>query len=85
MFQISNEIVGVELDKNYLIDNICNNFINQKKMKFNLPTKKIYPQIIKKDYEKFTNLRADFSTDISTSSSDRKHNIKNALMSLNKV
>jgi len=33
---------------------------------------------------KFTNLRADFSTDISSSSADRKHNIKNALASLNK-
>ena len=85
VFLISNEVVGVELDKATLINNICDTFINQKKMLFAIPTKQVYPQITKKHYQKFTNLRADFSTDISTSSSDRKHNIKNALMSLNKV
>ncbi len=85
VFFIKNEVIGQELDKNILIDNICNNYILNKPMEFNLPLKKLIPTTTKKDFEKFTNLRADFSTNISTSSSDRKHNIKNALLSLNKV
>ena len=85
VFLILPETIGIELDKNKLFNNICNNYINQKTMKFNLPIKKSIPKVTKKDYEKFTNLRADFSTNISTSSSDRKHNIKNALTSLNKI
>ena len=85
VFHISKEEVGIELDKNTLINNICYSYINQEKMSFELPIKKLIPTTTSKHYEKFTNLRADFSTDISSSSIDRKHNIKNALMSLNKV
>lgn len=85
VFNISNEVVGVELDKTSLLNKICDNFIRQKEMSFTIPTKKLFPQITKNDYLRFTNLRGDFSTNISTSSPDRKHNIKNALMSLNKV
>jgi len=50
-----------------------------------VPTTRIEPEILAKDYAVFTNLRADFSTSISTSSLDRKHNIKNAMNALNKV
>ena len=85
VFKILPEVIGKKLNKTELIDNICENYLNNKPMKFNLSTTDILPQTTKKDYEKFTNLRAGFSTDISNSSSDRKHNIKNALNSLNKV
>jgi len=85
VFIVSQEIVGTELDKKSLIDQICHDFISNKKMQFQLPTKSILPTKTKNDYEKFTNLRADFSTNISSSSESRKHNIKNALKSLNKI
>ncbi len=85
VFYITPEIVGRKLDTLTLIDNICFNYIHGKNLEFNLPTTKINPEITQKYFNKFTNLRSDFATDISNSSADRKHNIKNALMSLNKV
>ncbi len=85
VFVIKPEIIGIQVDENKLIENVCNSFWEEKKLIFNIPTKTINPSITKKDFEKFTNLRSDFSTNIASSSSDRKHNIKNALKSLNKV
>jgi len=85
VFQIASERKGKELDKNKLFENIISAYLNRKEMKFSLPIKTLEPSINEKDFKKFTNLRADFSTNISSSSPDRKHNIKNALNSLNKI
>ena len=85
VFHIKNEVVGISVDKYELLNNICCNYLNNKSMQILIPTKIISPKTTKKDFEKFTNLRADFSTDISSSSADRKHNIKNSLQSLNKI
>lgn len=85
VFNLSKETIGVEMDKIQLYKDICKNYLNDKNLVFKIPTKKIQPEILAKDYKKYTNLRADFSTDISSSSPDRKHNIKNALLSLNKL
>ena len=85
VFNISPEVIGKQLDKNKLMNNICFNFIHKKEMNFSLPIKTINPTLTKEYYDKFTNLRADFATNISSSSPDRKHNIKTALMSLNKI
>ena len=85
VFSITPEIVGINLDKNTLIEQIFNSYINAKPLNFSIPTTKIYPSKTKEDLTKFTNLRSDFSTNIASSSKDRKHNIKNALMSLNKI
>ena len=85
VFTITPEVVGIQLDKSLLINQICNNYIQNKNMEFHIPTKQLFPSTTRNYYEKFTNLRSDFSTDISTSSSSRKHNIKNALNSLNKI
>ena len=85
VFHITPEVIGTELDKPKLIKNIIYSYLNQKEMKFSLPIKHLNPSVLKKDFEKFSNLRADFSTNISNSNTDRKHNIKNALQSLNKV
>lgn len=85
VFHITNEIVGISVDRHSLIDNICNNYLKNEPMQILIPTRKILPKITKKDFEKYTNLRAVFSTDISSSSADRKHNIKNSLQSLNKI
>ena len=85
VFNIIPEVVGINLNKNKLINDIYNNYINNKEMKFDIPFTKTQPTITKESFAKFTNLRGDFSTDISSSSKDRKHNIKNALISLNKT
>ena len=85
VFQIKSETIGIDLDRLNLIENIFQNYINQKPLNFSLPIKRTIPKQTKKDFEKFTNLRSDFSTDISSSNEDRKHNIKNALASLNKI
>ena len=85
VFEITPERYGVEVDKISLIDEIYSTYISNKPLKFNIPTKKIKPEIIKNDLLKHTHLRSDFSTDISSSSDSRKHNIKNALNSLNRI
>jgi len=85
VFHIKNEVVGIILDKDKLLDTICNHYLSDKNLNFNIPIKKISPKILSSDFSRNTHLRADFSTNISSSSSDRKHNIKNALNSLNNV
>ncbi len=85
VFSITPEVVGIKLNTPKLIDNIYINYINQEKMKFDVPIIEAQPTITKESFYKYTNLRGDFSTDISSSSKDRNHNIKNALISLNKT
>lgn len=85
VFSIQPEIVGISLDKETLISQIYNNFINNLELKFFIPTKETIPKITKDELKKHTYLRSDFATSIASSSSDRKHNIKNALFSLNKI
>lgn len=85
VFKISNEIIGKKLNRPALINTICLNYLNNKSLEFDLPIIKTAPEITKQTIKEYTNLRSDFSTNISSSSSDRKHNIKNALTSLNKL
>ncbi len=85
VFFTTAEVVGRKLDIPTLLDTICHHYLNNKPLEIRIPTKTILPQILEKDFLSHTNLRSDFSTNISTSSADRKHNVKNALMSLNKV
>lgn len=85
VFHIKKEIVGISVDKNKLFFDLCNNYLSNKELTLTIPITQIYPTVFEKDFLKFTNLRADFSTDISSSSPDRKHNVKNALASLNKI
>lgn len=83
VFYITKEKLGLKLDKQKLYNNILSAYLSNQSLQFELPTIVLNPLKFAKDYAKFTNLRGDFSTDISTSSADRKHNIKNALNSLN--
>ncbi len=85
VFFITPEVVGRKLDREKLYKNIIDNFLLNKPLKFKLPLIKLNPEIVSGDFEKFAHLRADFATDFSSSSIDRKHNIKNALTSLNKI
>ncbi len=85
VFKIKKEIVGRRLNKNTIYKDIINSYLQDKEMIFNLPVDNLKPEINAEYYKKFTNLRSDFSTNISSSNKDRKHNIKNALQSLNKI
>ena len=85
VFIIIPETIGKQVDTQTLYNNIISAYLNNKTLHFNLPIITKTPAITSQDYKKITNLRADFSTNIETSSSDRKHNIKNALNSINKV
>ena len=85
VFNIQKECVGIKVNKPLLIEQIYSSYLNNNSLIFNIPTIKIPPKTTKTDYEQFTNLRSDFSTNITNSSEARKHNIKNALNSLNKL
>ncbi len=84
VFTLTDEVVGIELDKQDLLNQICANYLSNAPLKFNLNTITTTPKITREYFKQYTNLRADFSTDFSSSSADRKHNIKNALNSINK-
>ncbi len=85
VFHITPEIKGIRVDKIKLINSIITQFLSGEQINVRIPTVIDEPNIVKDDFEKYTHLRADFSTDISRSSADRKHNVKTALNSLNKV
>lgn len=84
VFKISPEIIGKQVDTNKLYIDICNKYLNSHSLQIEIPIISTPPEICKKDFENQINLRADFSTNISSSSTDRKHNIKTALNSINK-
>jgi vancomycin resistance protein YoaR len=85
VFYITPEIIGKELNKQLLYETICKNYLNNKELKIEVPITTSTPNICTKNFTPQINKRADFSTNIASSSSDRKHNIKNALNSLNKT
>lgn len=85
VFNINPEIVGQQVDEEKLYTLLCNKILNKDKLTVVVPIKTIIPKVVKQDFLGFTNLRGDFSTDISSSSGDRKHNIKNAMHALNKI
>ncbi len=85
VFIINPEKYGIFVDRLKIYNALSNNILNDKKLEIIIPTIKINPQINEEFYKGFTNLRSDFSTDITSSSKDRKHNIKNAINRLNLV
>lgn len=85
VFDIKNEIIGIKLDKEKLYKNLANKYLSKQELTLKMPIITITPEFTKQYFKNFTNLRSDFSTNISSSSADRKHNIKNALNSLNKI
>ncbi|MBE7076581.1 MAG: hypothetical protein E7374_01670 [Clostridiales bacterium] len=84
-FKIFPHQIGIIVDKEETYKLLAKKFLSNEEMIVEIKTCKIYPEILTEDIEKFTHLRGDFSTNISTSNTDRKHNIKNALNSLNRV
>ena len=84
VFFVTKETIGVKLNDNEVYNLLCSAYLEDKDLKITLPTEKLYPNITSTDFD-YVSKRADFSTNIANSSSDRKHNIKNALNSLNMV
>lgn len=84
VFNIIPEIIGQELDRDKLFMSLSDAILNNRELKIKIPIRKLQPKVTRNDY-KYTYLRADFSTSIASSSADRKHNIKNALNSINKI
>ena len=85
VFSITPEVIGKALNKQKLYETICINYLNNKELKIEVPITTSTPSVCAKNFTPQINKRADFSTNIASSSSDRKHNIKNALNSLNKT
>ena len=85
VFFITAEVEGVKLDKDKLYSQICDKMLSKTEINIEIPTIKIKPKITKDDLLRFTYLRSDFSTSFKNSSKNRKHNIKNALNSINKI
>lgn len=85
VFHITTEKTGITLNRIDLYNQIYTNYLVNKPLNFKIKTILSSPKLCRNDYEKFSHLRSDFSTNISSSSSDRKHNIKNALTTLNKT
>ena len=69
---------GVQIDKNSIIFNVFYNLINLSD-KVNLETQPVLPSVFENDVENHSFVRGVFETNYSSSSADRKHNIKTAL------
>ena len=85
VFKINPEIQGIMVDKQDLYNQIETLYTSNMPLEVQIKTKKIIPSTTKDQLSKFTNLRSDFSTNIASSSTDRKHNVKNALNALNLI
>lgn len=83
VFNISPEKNGIKLNFTQLINDIIKNYLNDAPLNFKIPTITLYPEITGEALKKSTYLRGDFSTNISNSNKERKHNIKNAINKLN--
>lgn len=80
---IKKEIIGIKINYELLYENILNKLLNTNYIKLNIDVIKIYPSITYNDLKKEISKRGQFETNIASSTSARKHNIKQALKSIN--
>lgn len=85
VFFISKEKHGYLVDKHDIYSSLVERYLKNENLSVDVQVKKLEPKIKSEFLSKHAKLRADFSTDISSSSVDRKHNIKNAINSINKI
>ncbi len=85
VFFITPEKYGIQLDKRKLYQILIKKYLANEPLDIDIPITTLMPKMFMSDLEKHTYLRGDYSTDISASNEDRKHNIKNAMHSLNKI
>ena len=74
---------GLKFQRKVLIEDIVQSYLTNAILNFNIPTETLMPNVLLSELMQDKCLRSDFSTNISNSSADRKHNIKNALNKLN--
>ncbi len=83
-FTISNEKIGLEIDKVKLLSEI-DTALNSGKKTVTAKLNKVYPNITKEELESKTIYRAGFTTSYFNSTAERKHNIKLATKKINGV
>lgn len=82
-FQITQEKVGHKVDKEELYSSIFNQYLLNGQCHIKIFTHKVYPTKTKAENLKATQKLSTFNTDISKSSSERKHNVRKALSAFN--
>lgn len=82
MFVITQEQVGREVDRAKLADLMLNTFYT-KQTEIDIPVIETQPNITAEDLEKSKKLQSTFSTNYSTSASERKNNVKVATENIN--
>lgn len=85
VFFIKKEIIGRQIDVDKIYDDIIDRLLAGEDREIVVYTNSLYPEIVSEDYAKYTHLRSDYSTNITSSSPERKHNIKNALCAINNI
>ncbi len=83
MFYFTEAKPEIIVDKEKLLKDIDESFINSTHAKVAIPTSVTYPILDKKGMLENIKLRGEFKTDYSKSGNDRKNNIKTALSSFN--
>lgn len=81
--KIKNEIIGIKINYELLYQNILNKLMEINNIKLEIPVIKNIPQITSKILKEETFKRGEFSTSIASSTSARKHNVRQALKSIN--
>ena len=82
---IYNEQIGIKINFNLFFDIILNNFCNTNNIDIEIPVERIEPDITAEKLKLETCLRAKFTTSFSSSSADRKHNIRQAVNKINGI
>ena len=83
MFEYTKQQVGISVDKQKLFEDIDCALKGSTTIDLFVPVLTIEPTIKVEDLQKQITKRSEFSTSYKTSSADRKHNVKHALLQFN--
>ena len=78
-FKIENSVEGRILNREKLFKTICEKYEKTNNISINIPFDKVVPKFTTDDVRNLTSLRSTFSTNYSSSTPDRKSNIRTAL------
>lgn len=79
---IKKEVVGIKIDYELLYKNVLDKLMRSNNIELEIPVIKNVPDITYKYLEGEVHKRGEFTTSIASSSSSRKHNVKQALKSI---
>lgn len=83
IFEITESVDGIKVDKDKLYEEINQQFLNKKKIVTSIPTVEVKALVSKEENLKLTNKIASFKTNVADSTGGRKHNVKLALDKFN--